>query len=320
MRNCSCLQTAFLTLLLLGLTAMASAAEEYIIGPEDVIKISFWQAPELDQEATVRQDGKITVAIIGEITAAGLTCRELASQIENNISLYNKKISQATVTVTGFNSQKIFVSGQVITPGKKTFEVIPDLWTVVKEAGGATETGDLTRVTVIRSKESGGEVITVNVLEAISTGNLDGLPKLRSGDTVEVPKMAGGAPGRQLATEYAGGKNLIYVIGEVRTPGAQSFDPGTDLLDALGSAGGMTESADPGRIQIISKTGIGTSVTKVNLNKYQREGQARRVVIKQEDTIIVGAKKHSILSWTQLRDFAAVAGTVVSFIYLIQRR
>jgi polysaccharide biosynthesis/export protein len=320
MRNSSRLLTALVALLLTGWAAAALAAEEYIIGPEDVVKISFWQAPELDQEATVRQDGKITVAIIGEITAAGLTCRELASQIENNISLYNKKISQATVTVIGFNSQKVFVSGQVVTPGKKTFEVIPDLWTVIKEAGGGTETGDLTRVTVIRSKESGGEVITVNVLEAITTGNLEKLPKLQSGDTVEVPKMAGGAPGRQLANEYAGGKNLFYVLGEVRTPGAQSYEKGTDLLDAIGAAGGMTEAADPGHVQIISKTGIGTSVTKVNLKKYQREGQSRRVVIKQEDTIIIGVKKHSPLSWTQLRDFAAVAGTVVSFIYLIERR
>ncbi len=320
MRKCPRFLAAFLALLFIGSAGIASAAEEYVIGPEDVVKISFWQAPELDQMATVRQDGKITVAIIGEITAAGLTCRELASQIENNISLYNKKISQATVTVVGFYSQKVFVSGQVVTPGKKTFEVIPDLWTVIKEAGGATETGDLTRVTVIRSKESGGEVITVNVLEAITSGNLEKLPKLNSGDTVEVTKMAGGAPGHQLAAEYAGGKNLIYVLGEVRLPGPQSYEKGTDLMDAIGAAGGITEGADPGRIQIISKTGLGTSVTKINLKKYQRDGQARRIVIKQEDTIIVGVKKHSPLSWAQIRDFAAVAGTVVSFIYLIERR
>jgi polysaccharide biosynthesis/export protein len=320
MRNSLRFVTVSLILLLAGLAAFVSAADEYIIGPEDVVKISFWQAPELDQEATVRQDGKITVSIIGEITAAGMTCRELASQIESNISLYNKKISQATVTVIGFNSQKVFVSGQVVTPGKKTFEVIPDLWTVIKEAGGATETGDLTRVTVIRSKESGGEVITVNVLEAISSGNLENLPKLNSGDTVEIPKTAGGAPGRQLANEYVGGKNLIYVLGEVRTPGAQAYEQGTDLLDAIGGAGGMTAGADAEHVRIISKTGGGTSVTKVNMKKYQRDGQARRVVVKQEDTIIIGAKKGSLLSWTQLRDFAAVAGTVVSFIYLIDRR
>lgn len=320
MRNCLRCIPVVIILLLAGAAGFAAAADEYVIGPEDIVRISFWQAPELDQEAAVRQDGKITISIIGEITAAGLTCRELASQIESNISLYNKKISQATVTVIGFNSQKIFVSGQVVAPGKKTFEVIPDLWTVIKEAGGATETGDLTRVTIIRSKESGGEVITVNVLEAISRGNLENLPKLNSGDTVEIPKTAGGTLGHQLANEYIGGKNVIYVLGEVRTPGVQTFENGSDLLDVIGGAGGMTAGADAEHVQIISKTGRGTSVTKVNLKKYQRDGQARRVVIKQEDTIVIGAKKSSFLSWTQLRDFAAVAGTVVSFIYLIDRR
>lgn len=310
----------FFLVILLPLLAATAGAEEYIIGPEDVLRISFWQDPELDQEVAVRQDGRITVTIIGEIVASGMTCRALAAQIESNISLYNKKVSQATVTVIGFNSQKVFVSGQVLTPGKKTFEVIPDLWTVIKESGGATETGDLTRVTIIRSQEAGGESITVNVLEAIASGNLEKLPKLKSGDTVEIPKMAGGVPGRQLSAGYTGLKNLIYVLGQVRTPGSLPYEEGMDLLDAVGAAGGLAEGADAKGVRIISRSGDGTVVTSVNLKQYQKEGQPRRVVIRPEDTIIIGGKKSSLLSWGQIRDFAAVAGTVVSFIYLINRR
>lgn len=306
---------------LLILTAAAAwSADEYVIGPEDVLKISFWQDPNLDQTVQVRQDGKITLSIIGEITAVGLTPRELADHIEQNVSLYNKKISQATVTVIGFNSQRVFVTGQVVSPGKKTFEVIPDLWTVIKEAGGATEVGDLTHVTIVRSEESGGERITVNLLEAISTGKLDNLPKLKTGDTIEVPRMAGGVPGKQLATDYSERKNLYYVIGQVRMPGTKPYEAGIDLFDALGAASGPTEMADLKNIRIVSKTADGTSVVHINLDEYQSRGQARRLIIKPEDTIIIDAKRHSILSWAAVRDFVTVAGTVISFAYLISRR
>jgi len=309
-----------LLLLLVAVGHPIPAADEYVIGTEDVLKISFWQDPTLDQSVTVRQDGKITLSIIGEITAAGLTSRELAQAIEQNVSLYNKKISQATVTVVSFNSQKIFISGQVLQSGKKTYEVIPDIWTVIKEAGGASDLGDLTRVAIIRSKESGGEVVTVNVLEAVAQGTLDKLPKLKSGDTIEVPKMAGGVPGRQLAAEFGERQNLFYILGQVRSPGIQSYESGMDIFDAVGKAGGTTDLADLRKVTIISKNGAGSTVINVDLKKRQVAGQARRIVIKPEDTIVIGEKKHALLSWNQIRDFSAVAGTVVSFIYLINRR
>lgn len=314
--------TGIVAVLLLAVLSFAEMvpAEDYIIGPEDVLKISFWQDPELDQVVAVRQDGKITLSIIGETTAAGMTSRDLAEKIGRNVSLYHKQVSQAAVTVVGFNSQIVFVTGQINTPGKKTFEVIPDLWTVIKEAGGATESGDMTQVTIIRSEENGSERITVNVLEAIATGKIDKLPKLKRGDTIEIPKMAGGVPGRQLTDEFSQRKNLYYVLGQVRMPGKIPYENGLDIYDAIGSAGGTTEFADLKNIKIISKIGDGSTVMKVNLKKYQADGQARRVIIKPEDTVIIGEKKRSILSWSQIRDIAAVAGTVISFVYLINRR
>ena len=310
-----------MSLILLSLMAGSLfAADEYIIGPEDVLRISFWQDPQLDQVVTVRQDGKITLSIIGEIVAAGLTSRQLAEKIESNISLYNKNISQATVTVANFNSQGIFLSGQVTNPGKRTYEVIPDLWTVIKEAGGVTQQGDLTRVTIIRSKESGGEVVTINVLEAVASGKSENLPKLKSGDTIEIPRMVEGMPGPQLTGDYAARKNVYYVLGQVRTPGIRPYEKEIDLFDAVGAAGGTTDIADLSRVRIISKNNTGSTVTKVNLKKYQANGQARRIAIKPEDTIIIGEKKHALITWTQIRDVAAVAGTVISFVYLIDRR
>ncbi len=314
--------TGNVAVMLLAMLIFAGSllADEYVIGPNDVLKISFWQDPELDQVVAVRQDGKVTLSIIGEIIATGMTSRELADKIGRNVALYHKQVSQAAVTVVGFNSQIVFVTGQISEPGKKSFEVIPDLWTVIKEAGGATESGDMTRVTIIRSEENGSERITVNILEAIATGKVDKLPKLKRGDTVEIPKMAGGVPGRQLTDEFTQRKNLYYVLGQVRMPGKIPYENGLDIYDAIGSAGGVTVMADLKNIKIISKIGDGSTVMKVNLKKYQAEGQARRIMIKPEDTVLIGEKKQSILSWSQVRDIAAVAGTIISFVYLIDRR
>ena len=302
------------------LATLLSAVDEYVIGPEDELTISFWQAPDQNQTVTVRQDGKITLSIIGEITAAGLTSRELADQIERNVSLYDKRISQATVTVTGYHSQKIFVAGQVGTPGTITFEVIPDIWTVIKEAGGATDQGDLTRVSIIKSQDQGGEVITVNVLQAIANGTTDRLPKLESGNTIEIPRAAGGVPGRQLTSDFTERKNLFYVIGPVHQPGNHGYEGEMDILDALGAAGGVTENANLKKVKVISKNGDGTTVLHANLEDYKKNGQAKRITIKREDTIIISERGRSFISWENLRDFAAVTTSIVTLYLLFDNR
>ena len=163
-------------------------------------------------------------------------------------------------------------------------------------------------------------MITVNVLEAIATGSIDRLPKLMSGDTVEIPRMPGGMPGKQLTTDYSEQKNLYYILGQVLSPGRQPFEENLDIFDALGAAGGVTPMADSRDVRLISKNGSGSNVIRIDLEKYHREGQARRIKIKPEDTIVVGVKKRPALSWGTLRDFAAVAGTIISFVYLIDRR
>ncbi len=303
--------------LLVLLTGQKSYAEDYIIGADDELQINFWQKPALDQIVIVRQDGNITLTTIGDIQATGLTSTQLAEQIERSVSLYDRDVSQATITVIGFNSQKIFVAGQIANPDKYSYEVIPDLWTIIKEAGGATELGDLTRVTIIRSREEGGEIINVNVLEAIATGDLDRLPKLKSGDTIEVPRSAGGVPGRQLTTDYTQMKNLFYVIGQVNLPGQHEFEGEMDILDAIGLAGGPTENANLKDVQVITKNEVGTTVLRADLNEYRQQGQARRIKIKREDTIIIGQKKNPIISWENIRDFTALATSLITLYIII---
>ncbi|MBK7090425.1 MAG: polysaccharide biosynthesis/export family protein [bacterium] len=149
--------------------AMFSAAQaEYVIGIDDVLQVSFWQTPTLDQQVVVNADGKVTLSVIGEITAAGLTTAQLSRKIVEQVSRFNRDISQATVVVSAYNSQTVFVEGEVVTPGRYAREIIPDIWTIIKEMGGATPAGDLTQVRLVRGGAvDPGTVITVDVLAAV---------------------------------------------------------------------------------------------------------------------------------------------------------
>ena len=154
---------------LLMLLSSVTALAEYEIGVDDELQVSYWQAPELNEKVTVKSDGKITLSVIGEITAAGLTTSELSRKIVEQVSRFNRDITQAAVTVVNYGSQAVYVQGQVMNPGVYAREVIPDMWTIIKEMGGATDIGDLSRVQLIRGGTvDPGEVLTVNVLDAVA--------------------------------------------------------------------------------------------------------------------------------------------------------
>ena len=265
------------------------AAQEYTIGPGDVLEISFWQDPTLNTEVRVNQDGTVTIDIVGEIEAAGKTTSELQADIVRQMSRLNQRISQAVVRVTEYNYRYVFVSGQVNDPGKKTFEELPDLWTIINESGGITQSGDLTRVTIIRGGEDAGEVEVVNVAEAIRTGNIDKLPKIRRGDTIEIPRSPVGLPSADLSQSRER-KNIIYVTGAVGQPGPIEYQVNTDVLEAIAQAGGPTENADLRKTRVVSKDGYYGQSMQIDMEKYTSSGSPSRYVLNKEDVIVIPRK------------------------------
>ncbi len=290
------------------LPAATSAQEPYVIGSGDLLEILFWQDNTLDANVRVTVDGKISLDIIGEVKAAGLTTTELEREIIRQMSRYNKAISQTVVRVTQYNSQYVFVSGQIRTPGKYTFEVIPDLWTVINEAGGVSDLGDLSRVQVIRGDEAAGEIEVVNVRALVTTGRLSELPKLRTGNTIEIPRTAAGLPASTLSQSQTM-RNLFYVIGEVNTPGAINLENNIDILDAIALAGGPTPDANLKRGKIISKDGIRTLVKVINLNKYTNEAVPERVFIRPEDVIFLPRRTPGFLG-LGVTEWVAIVGSI----------
>ncbi len=299
----------------------AASAQEYRIGTEDVLNISFWQQPDLNSIIKVRQDGKVSLPVIGEITAAGLTPAELQKKIVEKISFYNKNISQATVVVAEYNSQKVFVQGQVYRPGKYSFESIPDLWGVITEAGGPAEGADLSNVKIIRGGDEAGKTILVNLSQMLEKGDLTKLPKLKIGDTIEIPRSILSFGGeRGTAVPSYTGRNVYYIYGQVARPGVFPLDQEVDLLDAIVLAGGPTPTANMKKVKVLIKGASYSSVVEVNLDDYSSKGRPSRLLLHPEDTIVIPARGGFLSRvWSFSRDLIPLSTAVISLYLLVDR-
>lgn len=305
-------------LVLVWLLGVAGAlyGGDYMIGSGDVLQINFWQDPGLNSSLTVRNDGHVSVDIVGEIMAAGKTTVELQDDIVRQMSRLNKRITQATVRISEYNYQHVFVTGQVNTPGKLTFETIPDLVMILNEAGWITEQGDLSRVTIIRGGELAGQVQKVDVGAAIASGDLSGIPSLYRLDAIEVPLTFAGIASADIGT-LATRKNVIYVTGAVNTPGPIGFEENIDIYEAIAMAGGPTESAKLDEVKVISKDGAFAQTYQIDLNKYATTGAPARYILTQEDLIVVPARQGGFFGGT-IGTAATILGVVTSAVLLYQ--
>jgi len=281
-------------------------AQEYQIGPEDVVSISFWQQPELNTTVRVSQNGTIVLPVIGSLTAAGLTTTDLATKIVDKISLFNENISQAAVVVTQYGSNKVYVTGQVMQPGKYAFETMPSLWKVILEAGGPIENADLKHITIIRGGAEAGKSISVDLDEFLKQGDVSMLPPIYPDDTINVPATSAVPTGIEAgtaqeitfdtATSAAGASRkpkIIYIYGQVVRPGGYPLERELDLLEAIILAGGPTLTAKLDQVKVITLGKPYSTVATINLEKYSRNGTPPPFALKSGDTIYIPQKQSS---------------------------
>ena len=302
-------------LICLTLFVVQAVSLEYIIGNDDVIRVSFWQQPDLNTISRVRQDGRISLPVVGDIQAAGLTIGELEENIVGEISIYNTVISQARVEVLEYNSQTVFITGEVYRPGKYTFEFIPNLWEVIREAGGPREGAMLNEVTIIRAQQGAGEKMTVNLAQALESGDFSPLPALKPGDTVIVPgrssETAGGTIDRL-------GRSVVFVYGQVVSPGVYPVEEQSTLLQVLTQAGGATEEADLRKVRVLIRQGEKSSVARVDVEQHIRQGDPPDFPLHAGDTVVVPKRSGLWRNlWQGTSQFLAITSGVVGFIYLI---
>ena len=99
-----------------GNSAAPAATNEYRIGPQDVLQIDVWKEPEITRTIPVRPDGKISLPLLNDVQASGLTAMQLAGVIREGLTKYLTN-PQVTVTVTMINSRRIFLTGKSRGPG-----------------------------------------------------------------------------------------------------------------------------------------------------------------------------------------------------------
>lgn len=302
---------AFIFFLSLALQAQPASGEEgdYQIGPEDELEVSVWQAKELGGEVTVSAAGMISLPLVGSIRAAGLTPAELSDRLTDAFSIYKRDIARVAVRVLVYNSRAVFVIGQVATPGKYPFEEIPDVWDAIREAGGPLQDAFLGEVRVVRGDEGGRKAIRVN-LDAYLAGEETELPQLRPGDTIVVPKSA--MPGFDALAE-----DVIYLEGEVATPGSYSLGPASDVLSAILLAGGFGPNADRSRVSLVRRAPGATIVRTIDVRKFQEDGELdSNPRVQAGDWISVPQIRQEGSFLGSFSSFAADVGSLLTLVFL----
>ncbi|HSW44191.1 MAG TPA: polysaccharide biosynthesis/export family protein [Phycisphaerae bacterium] len=160
----------------------------YRINPPDIVAISSPSCPEVDNEIQqVRSDGKLSLRLLGEVKVSGLTPRELAAKIEDLLKRYYTS-PKVNVQVAGYESQKIYIFGQVSRGGKLPYTGLDTILDVLAKAG-PTSLAWGAQVKVIRPSAAPDErhEIIVDVDKIMQSGDLQSNFLLKEGDIVYVP-------------------------------------------------------------------------------------------------------------------------------------
>ena len=170
-------------------TASAPAANpagaEYVIGPEDVLHVSVWKEADLTATLPVRPDGKISLPLLNDVQAAGMTPMQLANSLTEKLKKYLAD-PRVTVVVAAINSKRIYMVGEVTRTG--AMPMLPNM-TVLQalSTAGLTQFANTKKIYVMRN-ENGKEVkMPVNYDKLVKGKEMDRNYALRPGDTIVVP-------------------------------------------------------------------------------------------------------------------------------------
>ncbi|HVB34935.1 MAG TPA: polysaccharide biosynthesis/export family protein [Patescibacteria group bacterium] len=166
--------------------ATAGADPRYVIGPQDVLDINVWEEPAISRTVPVRPDGKISLPLLDDIQAAGLTPDQLGKVITADLRKYVEN-PQVTVIVTAINSQRISILGEVNRPG--TFQMLPKMTVLqaLSDAGGFTPFAKLKNIYVLRMVNGKQEKFPFNYKDILKGNNPRENLTLKTGDTIVVP-------------------------------------------------------------------------------------------------------------------------------------
>ena len=163
----------------------ANVGSDYIIGADDTLHISVWKEPDLTETLPVRPDGKISMPLLNDITAAGLTPLQLRDTITEKLKKYIAD-PRVTVVVTGMNSRRVFVTGEVTHTGPMT--LLPHMTVLQALAqAGFTQFANPKAIYLLRTENGKQAKIPFNYKEVVKGNHPEQNIPLKPGDTIVVP-------------------------------------------------------------------------------------------------------------------------------------
>lgn len=260
---------------------------DYKVGKGDVLLITVWNHPELtipagsmrdpvDAGNWVHNDGSIFYPYVGRVKVEGLKVTEIRDILADKLAKYIES-PQVDVTVAGFRSQRVYVTGEVQKPGVLPVTNVPmTLIEAVSASGGLTPEADWTTVTLTRN----GQERAFNLRELYQQGNTDQNILLQPNDVLHVARND---------------QNKVFVLGEVRQPKSYMMGrSGMTLAEALADAGGWFEStANAEGVFVIRAadpaTGRVADVYQLNAKNATALVLAEQFKLQQRDIVYVTA-------------------------------
>jgi polysaccharide biosynthesis/export protein len=163
----------------------SNVAPDYVIGADDTLHISVWKEPDLTETLPVRPDGKISMPLLNDITAAGLTPLQLRDTITERLRKYIAD-PRVTVVVTGMNSRRVFVTGEVTHTGPMTLLPHMTMLQALAQAG-FTQFANPKAIYLLRNENGKQQKLPFNYKEVVKGNHPEQNIELRPGDTIVVP-------------------------------------------------------------------------------------------------------------------------------------
>lgn len=197
----------------------SATSPDYVLGVGDRLRITVFGEAALSGEFAIDSSGKVSLPLIGELNAGGLSVRQFQTTMET--ALKQGYLNDPRVSAEVMNFRPFFIMGEVTHPGQYPYTNNLTVLNAVATAGGFTPLANQTRVYVKHAGEDTEEQIS-----------LSGATPVAPGDTVRISKGA------------------FYILGEVSRPGEYAYNDGMTALNAIATAGGFTYRANKGRVFI----------------------------------------------------------------------
>ena len=264
-------------LLCLGFSSSA-VAQEYRVGPRDVLDVIVWGQADLSHRYSVSGDGFIDFPLIGRVKVEELTTTEIAQRLRDRLDKDYLVNPQVRVSVAEYLAKKVFILGEAEKPGPYVLTGPLTLWEILSLAGGPSKLAG-NQVILVRPQNktapgqqqvAGENSIQRFNIAKIQAGVMEENISLQNGDTILIPKAQG-----------------FFVLGQVKSPGGYKLEQETTVLEGITLAGGFTNLAAPGRTRIIRTTPKGEEVIQVDMSDIIKQGRGDKAIHLRENDVIV---------------------------------